>query len=147
MTTRQIWDLCQQKREIDFLWKEVRSRSEFESWVKANQFVAYLRSILEFTISKLIDIRHQHGHVDEQKHASTRGKVLTPQDFDMMYTRLDELWQKIFLNNCCIPTTGIFDEYQFLKMRQCELLRKLKCLIVHVFKENNKENVCFRCML
>lgn len=127
-----LWKLCCLKIQNDRLWRSVRAKQGFSQWVKNNDGCSYPRMIMELTISKLVDIRRSHGH-EEEKIQTTRGKVLTTDDFDFLYDKMTELWKKIFQPNyCCVNVIILQADWKFLYSRQKELHKKLMFLSLNV---------------
>jgi hypothetical protein len=127
MTSQQMWELCPVKAATDVVWRESRPHAKFEASVKGRTDSSiFIKNVLEGIIDILVDIRHEHGHTDETKHVHMGDKVLTLEDFDMLYNRMDELWQKIFVDNCCALTPAGFENCKLLELVLKNLSRLLK---------------------
>lgn len=127
-----MYRLCCLKIENDRLWRTIRSRPGFSQWVKENNGVSFTRGVMEMTISKLVDIRRDHGHTEE-KIPTKRGQVLTTDDFDFLYDKMTELWKMVFQPNyCCANEIKLKNDWNFLYGRQKELYHKFMYLSSNV---------------
>lgn len=129
---KHVWKLCCLKIENDRLWRHIRSRPGFEKWVQSNNSCSWPCIVMEFTISKLNNIRQLHGH-EEQVLQNRVRQFFTVEYFDYLYNTMTDLWKQIFQPNyCCMHIIKNFDDLQFLYSRQKELNVKFLYLFNNV---------------